>query len=154
MLLVGAIAIRLAGLATPARDGLAFHFDAPPGGANQLVAILWRNLTVAAIPLTAAYTVPRVPAWRPGCDALLTLIGGGSVAVGSLALGAYGTALLRFAAPYGPLELAADAAAAATYLQARRNPPLSARSLAPAATAITAALIAAAVCETLWAGQL
>lgn len=149
VVVAGAAFARIAHLDQELRQALHMRFDASPGDLRQLITIVRRNLAVAAVPLAGAYIVPHRPTWRRGFDAFLAVVASGSLLIGSAAVAAYGWRLLRFVAPYGPVELLGFATAAATYLRVRGRPGASLH----ASAAITASLlIAAAVCETRWAG--
>lgn len=123
-------------------------------GAGTILRILARNLPVAAIPLTAAHTVPRHPQWRPAADIYTTTTATLSLVGGATALAAFRGDLMRYAIAFGPIEIAGFALAIAVYHNARDQPPRPWHDLAPAATLATATLTIAAILEARLGGVL
>jgi len=154
-LFVLAAILHLAGLGTAVRDGIGDPgLTTQPAGPSVALQILARNVSVAALFLTAAASVSRHPNWRPAGDlfvittAVLTLI------TGATSLAAFGGELVRYAIVFGPIEIAGFTVAAATYATARRRPPVSLAALALRATLCAASLALAAVLEARFGGTL
>ncbi|MGH2856940.1 MAG: hypothetical protein ACRDMJ_05585 [Solirubrobacteraceae bacterium] len=117
---------------------------------GAVVSILVNNLRVLAAPFVlAAARFARVRAGRLAGDAIVAaILASNAISVG-LALGRWGTVLVRFI-PQLPIEYLAAATAATAWLGARQSPTRPTRLDLILQTSLTAALTAiAAVLEVL-----
>jgi hypothetical protein len=147
-LAVGAVAAAPAALvaAGPLRAWLGLTPEQP---VDVPVAELWlANARTLLLAFGAAAAVVWWPRARTLLDGVLCLVLGGNVLFVALALGAYGSPLLRLAPGHYALELLAVATAAAAYLDARRARRLRPGVIAGCALAVAALLLAAAVLES------
>jgi hypothetical protein len=140
--------LSILGAGAAIRDGIGDPgLDSDPEGLHTAIRILARNFPVAAIPIIAAYAVPRLPQWRAAADLFTTAAAALALLIGAGALAAFGTELVRYALAFGPIEIMGFALAIATYQTSRHRPPRSAAALARAAALVTAVLTMAAILE-------
>jgi hypothetical protein len=142
---VAAIATALAGSGDDTRALLAFDFSGVRHSPSEVVAIAVHNGRFAAGTLTCAVLAPRVPRRvRLGMTALLTALLVSNAGAVGIAIGAYGTRVLR---PHMALELGALSLAGGAYVQAARR-PLSVTGVLVVAASSALLLRAAATLET------
>ena len=142
-----------------AGDGLRDRVGDPglrstPAGVGTIVEILTRNLSVAPVPLIAAYVVPRRPERRGAADVFTVTMAALSLVAGSAFLAAYQSELVVYAIGFGPIEIAGFALAIGTYRSMRRSASRSWSDLGPVIAATVAVLATAAVLEALLGGAL
>lgn len=151
-----AVAVLAGGLTLADRgDELAralhLHFGNPPRGLDVALLIARRNVALAAVPLAAAYLVPRARSWTMAADLFLIVVISAQVALVASAFAAYGARQARSVAPYAPLELLAFCLAAGVYIAVRRGDPPR-RRLVVSGSAAIAGLLCAAVLEAGFGG--
>ena len=148
LIVCGAGAVVLSGLADDARRALRFDFAGVEQTPAAALRIALQNARLVAAALLCAAVVPHRPQQaRPVADAGLTLALAANGGLVGLALGAYGTRLAAATAPHLPLELAALCLAGGAYMHARRQ-PLGRVVLAAVAATCALLLVIAATLET------
>jgi hypothetical protein len=142
-----AMTVRLAGATSTVRSSLAFEFSRPPASPGEALAVAAGNVRLAGAVLLAALLAAVRPTIRPVLDVLMGALAALNATATGVAVGAYGTRLLKAVAAHAPLELAAFAIAGGAYLSARRC-RLDGRQLIVVIALSTLLLGTAAVLET------
>ncbi|HEY4993534.1 MAG TPA: hypothetical protein VII33_15780, partial [Nakamurella sp.] len=112
-LLVVAVVVHVTA-ASGARALLGFAFPANPHGSGAAWSIFTANLRLAMAPLAGALVLALADRDRRGyttgrglLDAILTIVVAVNVMIVGAGFGAYGTRMIRYTLPHGPIELAA-----------------------------------------------
>jgi len=145
---LAAAAVWAGGLADETRRALRFGFGGLERSPDEAARIALYNARVAGGTLLCAIVAPHVSlrARRAIFLLLCTVLVCCASAVG-VAVGAYGTRLIRAVAVHGPVEFSAFSLAGGAYMQACTQ-ALTRRELAAVAAATGLLLIVAAVLET------
>jgi hypothetical protein len=145
---LAAAAVWAGGLADETRRALRFGFGGLERTPGEAASIALYNARVAGGTLLCAIVAPHVSlrARRAIFLLLCTVLACCASAVG-VAIGAYGSRLIRAVAVHGPVEFSAFALAGGAYMQACKQ-GLSRRELAAITAGTGLLLIVAAVLET------
>jgi len=126
-LLVVAIVVHVTA-ASGARALLGFAFPADAHGPGAAWSIFTGNLRLAMAPLAGAVLLALADRNRRGhnagravLDAILTIVVAVNVMIVGAGFGAYGTRMIRYTLPHGPIELAAYCCAITVYLTGRTH---------------------------------
>lgn len=143
-----AAAVWFGGLADETRRALRFGFGGLERSPGEAASIALYNARVAGGTLLCAFVAPRVSlrARRAIFLLLCTVLVCCASAIG-VAIGAYGTRLVRAVAVHGPVEFSAFALAGGAYMQACKQ-ALTGRELAAVTAGTGLLLIVAAALET------
>lgn len=136
------VVVSLTGQADSVRSTLAFSFPVRDTW-KDLATVLWRNgaLSVAALVLADSQPQSRL------ISRALSFGWALNIGLAGVAIGAYGERLVRHAAVYGLLELAAFSFVLATCLRLRRE---GGRASGGELSVASALLLMAASTETIW----
>jgi hypothetical protein len=162
MTLIAAVALIAAvtriAFAGEARGWLGYRFPGVPARPDTALIIFTHNL-IALSGVLGLLLIAQLAAHAPDGPGRIQrtvqaggeLIVAGVIAANTLtvgvAIGAYGTRMVRALLPHGPVELAADTLAIALYLHGRRQ-TLPARQIAATLASCVALLAVAAILET------